>query len=82
MRRFFLISLISAFASCTAISTSYARGAGAYSQGVGTKGGEVAATCRALVNAKYCGGRQCAAGAESATASAHFGECMQKGGKL
>jgi hypothetical protein len=83
MRRSFLFSLTIAFAFCGGTTMSYAKsGGGAYSQGTGTRGGELTTTCHALVNAKYCGGRQCTAGAQTAAAAAHFGECMQKGGKL
>ena len=63
-----------------AASSANAKNAGAYSEG--KNGGEMAVTCRALVNAKYCGGRECAVGPAQAQAQAHMGACIQNGGKL
>ena len=62
------------------ISAAIAKGGEAYGSKTGKSDVEV--TCRTLVNAKYCGGKQCAPGTADAQARAHMGACIQNGGKL
>jgi hypothetical protein len=64
------------------LATSSANAKGAEAYGSKTNAGDVTVTCRTLVNAKYCAGKQCAPGAAEATARSHMGACIQNGGKL